>query len=115
MSDGAPERALRALAARIRRRQNADPARSYTAKLLHGDEDALLKKIAEEAGETMLAAKETGRGGSPERLAEELADLCFHCLVVMARYNVDLEDVAAALEARRGKSGIAEKSARKEK
>ncbi|MGI9297148.1 MAG: phosphoribosyl-ATP diphosphatase [Gammaproteobacteria bacterium] len=98
------------LAALAEARKTADPARSYTARLLRGDEDALLKKLAEEAGEAALAAK----GGSREKLAEEIADLAFHCIVVMARYNVSLEEVAAALRARRGGSGLAEKSARRE-
>ena len=106
----APEMELAALAALVRRRQSADPAHSYTAKLLSGEEDALLKKIVEEAGEAALAA----RGGGA-RFAEELADLFFHCIVAMTRYNISMEDVAAVLRARRGISGIAEKSARKEK
>ena len=105
----APEMELAALAARIRRRRGANPAESYTAKLLSGEEDALLKKIVEEAGEAALAAR--GGGG---RFAEELADLFFHCLAAMVRYNVSMEDVAAALRARRGISGVAEKAARKQ-
>ncbi|MBE8158159.1 MAG: imidazole glycerol phosphate synthase subunit HisF, partial [Betaproteobacteria bacterium] len=109
--EDAPEMELAALAAVIRRRRQAAPAHSYTAKLLSGDEDALLKKIVEEAGEAVLAA----RGGDGARFAEELADLFFHCLVAMVRYNTPMEDVAEVLRARRGVSGIAEKAARKEK
>ena len=102
---------LNELMALAQERKTADPSLSYTARLLQGDEDSLLKKLAEEAGEAALAAK----GGARDRLIEELADLAFHGIVVMARYNVSLEDVAAALRARRGVSGFAEKKARKEK
>ncbi|MGI9347390.1 MAG: phosphoribosyl-ATP diphosphatase [Gammaproteobacteria bacterium] len=101
---------LEELAAVIRSRREADKTTSYTAKLLQGDEDSLLKKIVEEAGEVVLAAK----GGEHERLVEELADLWFHCLVAMERYNITMPDVMAALSSRRGTSGIAEKAARKE-
>lgn len=102
--------ALEDLAAAIEARRNASPEESYTAKMLSGDEDSLLKKIVEEAGEAALAAK----GGDPSRLTAELADLHYHCLLAMARYNVSLDAVAAELRSRRGRSGIAEKSARKE-
>lgn len=101
---------LNDLAALIAERRGGDAAASYTAGLLQGDEDALLKKIVEEAGETVLAAK----GGDPERLSSELADLWFHCLIVMTRYNVGLSDVAATLAKRRGVSGLAEKAARRQ-
>lgn len=99
---------LAELAALAESRKSADPESSYTARLLRGDEDALLKKLAEEAGEAALAAK----GGAREKLIAELADLTYHAIVVMARYNVSLKEVAAALRARRGGSGLAEKSAR---
>ena len=101
---------LEELTAVIRSRREADKTTSYTAKLLQGDEDSLLKKIVEEAAEVVLAAK----GGEHERLVEELADLWFHCLVAMERYNITMPDVMAALSSRRGTSGIAEKAARKE-
>lgn len=91
-----------------RRRQKDSPETSYMARLLQGDEDNLLKKIVEEAAETALAA----RSGDREKLKEELADLCFHCIVAMTRYNVTVEEVAAVLRARRGTSGIEEKEAR---
>lgn len=102
---------LRELAVIAEARKGASPDDSYTARLMTGEEDALLKKLVEEAGEAALAAK----GGAREKLIEELADLTFHSIVVMARYNVSLEEVAAALRARRGKSGLAEKLARGEK
>lgn len=111
MNEAEVGRVIAALVARIHERRTASPAESYTARLLCGDEDALLKKIVEEAGEAVLAAK----GGVRARLTEELADLFFHCLVVMARYNVSMDDIVATLVLRQGRSGIAEKAARKEK
>ena len=82
---------------------------SYTAKLLSGDEDTLLKKIVEEAGEVALAGKDAGA----EKMTAELADLLFHCLVAMNRYNITLDDVAAVLMSRQGVSGLLEKASRK--
>ena len=102
---------LAALAKRIRQRRDADSQHSYTAQLLQGDEDTLLKKIIEEAGEAALAA----RSNDSNRLAEELADLCFHCFVVMERYNISMERIVEILKKRSSQSGVAEKAARKEK
>lgn len=99
---------LQELAATIESRRNANPADSYTAALLGGAEDALLKKIMEEAGEAVLAAK----SGDKTRLTAELADLLYHCLVVMTRYNIRAEDIAAELTRRRTMSGHAEKETR---
>ncbi|MCH9705464.1 MAG: phosphoribosyl-ATP diphosphatase [Proteobacteria bacterium] len=96
---------LMALAAE---RKTADPTTSYTAQLLQGDENALLKKLLEEAGETALAAKD----GNHAQLCAELADLWFHCFIVMSRYNVGLEEVATVLSKRRNVSGLAEKASR---
>lgn len=106
MSD---ERILARLAAVIDARRGADIERSYVARLLQGEEDALLKKIGEEATEVVLAAK----GGRPERLIAELADLWFHCLVVLARHQLSPGDVLAELERREGQSGLDEKASRK--
>ncbi|MDM5146850.1 phosphoribosyl-ATP diphosphatase [Candidatus Persebacteraceae bacterium Df01] len=102
---------LEELATCIRQRRQTNAPQSYTAKLLTGSEDSLLKKLAEEACEAALAAK----AGDTARLTEEMADLWFHCLVVMERYNLSWHEVAAALSSRRGTSGITEKAARKEK
>ena len=96
------------LMALIKERQKADASLSYTANLLQGNEDALLKKLVEEASEAVLAAK--SGGGAP--LAAELADLWFHCFIIMTRYNITLPDVAAVLAARRGVGGLVEKAAR---
>ena len=96
------------LTAVIEQRKSADPDNSWTAALLRGDEDALLKKVVEEAGEVVLAAK----SGDKKQLNEEMADLLFHCFVVLARYNTSIEEVSAVLAKRRGISGLAEKSSR---
>ena len=96
------------LADLLRQRVRADSTGSYSARLLQGNEDTLLNKLAEEAGESMLAAK----AGQRDRLCEELADLWFHCLIVMTRYNIQLSDIAAVLARRRGTSGLEEKALR---
>lgn len=104
-------RVLDELAERIEQRRGASPSESYTAQLLGGDENTLLKKIVEEAQETTLAAKD----GAKQPLTEELADLVYHCVALMARYNVSLDELASVLQARSGQSGVAEKAARKQK
>ena len=74
------------------------PEGSYTTKLLSGPQDQLLKKIAEEAGEVIMAAKD----GDAAHLRYEVADVVYHLLVVMLREGITLEDLAAELESRRG-------------
>ncbi|HRA79771.1 MAG TPA: phosphoribosyl-ATP diphosphatase, partial [Burkholderiaceae bacterium] len=74
---------LERLAAVLESRKGADPERSYVAKLLAKGPDAILKKIGEEATETILAAKD----GAPDRIVAETADLWFHCLVMLAHYG----------------------------
>jgi phosphoribosyl-ATP pyrophosphohydrolase len=71
----------------------------------------VLKKIGEEATETVMAAKD----GSPDRIIAEAADLWFHCLILLAHYRLRPEQVLAELERRAGTSGIEEKAARKAK
>ncbi len=100
---------LERLAATIEERKSADPQSSYVAKLLAGGEDAVLKKIGEEATETVLAAK----GGDRLHLVRETADLWFHCMVLLARHGLGPADVLAELHRREGISGIDEKAARK--
>ncbi len=99
---------LARLAAAIEARKGADPAVSYVAKLFARGEDAILKKIGEEATETVMAAKD----GDKIRLTAEVADLWFHCLVLLARHGLGPADVLAELARREGVSGIAEKAAR---
>jgi phosphoribosyl-ATP pyrophosphohydrolase len=102
---------LERIAATIEARRGGDPGTSYVAGLLGPDEDAVLKKIGEEATETVLAAK----GGDRLHLVRETADLWFHCLIMLARHGLGPGDVLAELHRREGISGIDEKAARKER
>ena len=104
---------LARLAAVIETRRGGDPDVSYVARLLVRGEDAILKKIGEEATETVLAAKDAGAGGAKERIIAETADLWFHCLVMLAHYGLGPQQVLAELQRRAGTSGIEEKAARK--
>jgi len=96
---------------------NADPDISYIAKLFSKGDDAILKKIGEEAAETVMAAKDSRFANlAPEmqsKLVGEIADLWFHCFVALSQFNLRPEDVIKELERREGVSGIAEKAARK--
>jgi phosphoribosyl-ATP pyrophosphohydrolase len=96
------------LAATIEARKGADPASSYTAKLLSEGVERAAKKFGEEAVEAVIAAAQGDRDG----LAAESADLIYHWLVLLARAGVSLDEVAAKLEAREGTSGLAEKASR---
>ncbi|NTU71582.1 MAG: phosphoribosyl-ATP diphosphatase [Coriobacteriia bacterium] len=88
---------LEELFAVIEERRTADPEVSYTAKLLTGNEDSLLKKIAEESGEVIMAAKDA----DAEHLRYEAGDLMYHLLVVLARYGLTPSDLAQELASRR--------------
>ena len=100
---------LARLAEVVHGRNGGDPERSYVSRLLSRGEDAILKKIGEEATETVMAAKD----GAPERIIAETADLWFHCLVMLAHYGLRPEDVLAELARREGLSGLEEKALRK--
>ncbi len=99
---------LERLAATIEARRGADPTSSYVAGLLGDDDNAVLKKIGEEATETVLAAK----GGDRLSIVRETADLWFHTLVMLARHGLGPQDVLAELHRREGISGIDEKASR---
>jgi phosphoribosyl-ATP pyrophosphohydrolase len=99
---------LRRLAASIESRKEADPASSYVASLFAKGHDAVLKKIAEEAAETLLAAKD----GDKLHVVRETADLWFHCMVMLAWHGLGPEDVLAELKRREGISGVDEKKSR---
>ena len=90
-----------------------DPQTSYVARLLHQGPDAFLKKIGEEATETVMAAKDLDQGGDPAKLVGEVADLWFHSLIALAHYGLSPADVIVELERREGTSGIEEKALRK--
>jgi len=99
---------LRRIAAAIESRKRGDVKESYVASLFAKGDDAMLKKIGEEATETVIAAKD----GDKLRLTCEVADLWFHCLVVLARHGLGPDDVLAELARREGRSGLAEKASR---
>lgn len=90
-----------------------DPDKSYVARLLHKGPDAFLKKIGEEATETVMAAKDLDHGGQPQHLVNEMADLWFHCLVALSHYHLSPEDVLQELSRREGLGGLEEKALRK--
>jgi phosphoribosyl-ATP pyrophosphohydrolase len=105
----AAEAVLARLAAVIESRKGTDPGSSYVARLLARAPDSVLKKIGEEATETVMAAKD----GELERIVAETADLWFHCLVMLAHYGLGPDDVLAELARREGLSGLEEKALRK--
>lgn len=117
--DRGQEDLLERLASVIESRKPAhggDPEKSYVARLLQRGPDAFLKKIGEEATETVMAAKDLDAAGTPEarrKLVGEVADLWFHCLVALAHYGLRPSDVIAELVRREGTSGIEEKAMRK--
>lgn len=116
MGDSAPDSqnlrgsdTLSRLSAVLESRKGADPQKSYVARLFSKGEDAILKKIGEEATETVMAAKD----GDRARIVGETADLWFHCMVMLAHYDLSAEDVVAELARREGLSGLDEKALRK--
>ena len=100
--------ALESLARRLEARKTADPATSWTARLYAQGLDAILKKVGEEATETVLAAK----GGDRSRVVAETADLWYHTMVMLANLGLGPEDVLEELDRRAGRSGLAEKAGR---
>jgi len=101
---------LARLSETLEARKQADPQSSYVAKLYAKGLDAILKKIAEEAAETVMAAKD----GVREKIVYETADLWFHSLVLLAREGIHPDEILAELARREGVSGITEKNSRKE-
>jgi phosphoribosyl-ATP pyrophosphohydrolase len=99
---------LTQLAQVLEQRKNADPDSSYVAKLYDKGLDAILKKIGEEATETVMAAKD----GDPEKIIYETADLWFHTLVLLSQQNLTPQAVLDELARRFGVSGIEEKARR---
>lgn len=96
------------LAELLEQRKSADPQSSYVAKLYTKGMDGILKKIGEEAAETIIAAKD----GDPQKIVYETADLWFHCLVMLAQAGLKPQDVLDELARREGLSGLTEKAAR---
>lgn len=109
------ESILHQLAAVIESRKainGGNPDTSYVAKLFHKGDDAILKKIGEEATETVMAAKDARVSGDTSDLLYECADLWFHSLVMLAQYNLHPQQVLDELARREGISGIEEKASR---
>jgi phosphoribosyl-ATP pyrophosphohydrolase len=101
---------LERLADVIESRKSGDPEQSYVSRLFARGPDAILKKVGEEATETVMAAKD----GDRLRIVGETADLWFHCLIMLAQFGLRPGDVLAELRRREGISGIDEKAARDE-
>ena len=108
MAEPLNDEVLTRIAATIESRKGADAGSSYVASLFAKGDDAILKKIGEEATETVMAAKD----GSKPKIVAEVADLWFHCLVLLARHGLGPADVLAELARREGRSGHAEKASR---
>lgn len=99
---------LRRVSATLIERKVADADTSYVSSLYAKGTDAICKKVAEEAAETIMAAKD---GGGPH-LVSEVADLWFHSLVLLSHHGLSVEDVVAEFSRREGVSGIEEKRSR---
>ena len=96
VQDGDMAETLDSLTTTIHGRWEHDPARSYTARLLTGEEDELLKKLAEEASEVIMACKDDDH----DHIRYEMGDLIYHLLVTAERYEVTLGELAGELDAR---------------
>lgn len=97
------------LAKTFEARKGGNPKESYVAGLLAEGLDAVLRKVGEETTEVLLAAK----GGDRQHVISETADLWFHSLVMLAKLDLHPDDVFNELRQREGRSGLAEKAARK--
>ena len=107
---------LKRLADTIESRKPAnggDPDSSYVARLFAKGDDAILKKIGEEATETVMAAKDARVDGDTSKVLYECADLWFHSMIMLAHFNLKPQDVLDELARREGISGIEEKANRK--
>ncbi|MEY3878269.1 MAG: hypothetical protein RIQ58_137 [Pseudomonadota bacterium] len=102
---------LKKLSETLEARKKDDPSKSYTASLYRDGLEAILKKVNEEAFETIIAARQ----GDNKELVHEVADLWFHTLVLMAHKNLSVEDILNELCRREGTSGIEEKESRPRK
>ena len=100
---------LERLADVIEARRGGDPDKSYVARLFAKGHDAILKKIGEEATETVMA----GKDGERTKIVYEVADLWFHTMVALAAFGIRPAEVLAELERREAESGLEEFAARK--
>lgn len=97
VQDGDIGRTLVNLAEVVHNRRNYSPDKSYTARLLMGKEDSLLKKLAEESSEVIMACKDCDH----DHIRYEAADLIYHLIVTLERYDISLAELAGELDARR--------------
>ncbi|WP_284620276.1 phosphoribosyl-ATP diphosphatase [Aquabacterium humicola] len=107
MNDLTSQDLLARLAAVIESRKpeaGGDPDKSYVARLFARGLDAMLKKVGEEATETVMAAKD----GEPQKVVYEVADLWFHSMIVLAAFDLKPADVLNELARREGLSGLEE-------
>ena len=102
---------LESLLSLIKSKKNDDPKISYTALLHQKGINEILSKISEEAEETIIAAQSEGN----KELVHEIADLWFHCLVLLSQKNLTVDDITNELKKRQGTSGIEEKNNRVKK
>jgi len=102
---------LESLLSLIKSKKNDDPEISYTALLHQKGLNEILSKISEEAKETIVAAQSEG----DQELVHEIADLWFHCLVLLSQKNLTVDDITNELKKRQGTSGIEEKNNRVKK
>ena len=100
---------LARLAEIIEQRKAADPDKSYVARLHAKGLDAILKKVGEEATETVMAAKD----GDRTKVIYEVADLWFHSMIALSYFGLKPAEVLAELERREGQSGLEEFALRK--
>jgi phosphoribosyl-ATP pyrophosphohydrolase len=91
-----------------------DPATSYVAKLFAKGDDAILKKVGEEATEFVMASKDARHDGDASKVLYECADLWFHSMVMLAQFGLTPQQVLDELARREGVSGIDEKASRKD-
>jgi len=103
------EQFLNELAEILKQRKQADPSESYTASLYHEGIDKILKKLGEEATETVIASK----SGDLDAIIHEIADLWFHSLVLLEYHDLGPDAIIEELKRRFGQSGHAEKANRK--
>ncbi|MBU0602357.1 MAG: phosphoribosyl-ATP diphosphatase [Gammaproteobacteria bacterium] len=99
---------LRRVAQTINERKGAEPGSSYVASLMHKGTDAICKKVAEEAAETIMASKD----GDAGHLVKEVCDLWFHSMVLLSHHGLTVDDVLHEFRRREGISGIDEKKSR---
>lgn len=108
---------LNRLAAIIETRKlvnGGNPETSYVSRLFAKGDDAILKKIGEEATETVMAAKDARHNGERDKVLYECADLWFHSMIMLAQFDLTPQDVLQELARREGLSGLEEKAARKD-